>query len=678
MTSVGHFEAPGGPAGAAAAGEITYLEAIRTALQDAMREDDRVFLLGEDIGVFGGAFGVTAGLFEEFGADRVMDTPISEEGFVGAAIGAAWMGERPVVELQFADFITCAFDPIVTVAAKTHWRSGQQIPITIRCPTGGGIRGGPFHAGSPEGWFVGTAGLKIVCPGTVEDAYGLLRAAIDDPDPVLYFEHKRLYRTLRAAAPAAGLRTPIGPAAVALAGNDVTVITYGSGVATALEAADRVDADVEIVDLRTIWPLDEATILASVEKTSRVLVLQEASRSTGAAGVILSLLARRSFEHLDAPPALHAPPDTPVPFAPELEDGYMPSVDSTWPPSTSCSPTDADRAVMPIEPCAEAPSVSSADRVALFRLVLLQRVFEDRVLTLYRQGRIPGSVYTGRGQEAVAAGAGLALGPDDVVAPLNRELACHFARGATTADAFRNFFGKATSPTFGRDGNMHFGAPANGVFPLVSMLGDLVPLVAGAALAFKRRGQPRVAMTFLGEGAFSVGDTHEGLNLAAVWKVPAVFVIQANRYSYSTPVARQMVNTNIAQRIYGGWSIPAERVDGTDALAVLATVRAAVERARNGDGPQAVEALTVRMHGHAGHDDSRYVPAGMREEFAERFDPVERLAARLALDGFSAAEIEEMREAAAEEVESGLTEAEQAPAPDPATLEDGVYAAPPF
>ena len=188
---------------------------------------------------------------------------------------------------------------------------------------------------------------------------------------------------------------------------------------------------------------------------------------------------------------------------------------------------------------------------------------------------------------------------------------------------------------------MHFGAPANGVFPLVSMLGDLVPVVTGAALAFKRRGQPRVAMTFLGEGAFSVGDTHEGLNLAAVWQVPAVFVIQANRYSYSTPVARQMVNTNIAQRIYGGWSIPAERVDGTDALAVLDTVRAAVERARNGNGPQAVEALTVRMHGHAAHDDSRYVPAGMREEFSERFDPVGRLAARLALDGFSGTEIDE-------------------------------------
>ena len=329
MTTTGHLEAPGGPAGDAPAGAITYLEAIRAALQDAMREDDRVFLLGEDIGVFGGAFGVTAGLLDEFGEARVMDTPISEEGFVGAAIGAAWMGERPVVELQFADFITCAFDPIVTVAAKTHWRSGQSIPITIRCPTGGGVRGGPFHAGSPEGWFVGTAGLKIVCPGTVEDAYGLLRAAIEDPDPVLYFEHKRLYRTLRATAPSSAHRTPIGPATIARAGSDATVVTYGSGVTTALAAADRVAANVEVVDLRTIWPLDEEAILASVEKTSRVLVLQEASRSTGAAGAILSLIARGSFEHLDAPPALHAPPDTPVPFAPELEDAYMPSVDST-------------------------------------------------------------------------------------------------------------------------------------------------------------------------------------------------------------------------------------------------------------------------------------------------------------------------------------------------------------
>jgi 2-oxoisovalerate dehydrogenase E1 component beta subunit len=302
---------------------------VRTALADALRDDDRVFLLGEDIGAFGGAFGATKGLSDEFGVERVIDTPISEEGFVGAAIGAAWMGERPVVELQFADFVTCPFDMIVTVGAKTHWRSGQAIPLVIRMPSGGGVRGGPFHAGSPEGWFVGQPGLKVVCPGTVEDAYGLLRAAIDDPDPVLVFEHKRLYRTLKSAAPAAGHRTPLGRAHVAREGADATIVTYGSGVSTALAAVATIDADVEVVDLRTLWPLDTKTVLASLEKTSRLLVLQEAARSTGVAGLILSLVARQGFELLDAPPALHAPPDTPVPFAPELEDDYMPSVEST-------------------------------------------------------------------------------------------------------------------------------------------------------------------------------------------------------------------------------------------------------------------------------------------------------------------------------------------------------------
>lgn len=308
--------------------EITYLEAIRLALRDGALDDPRVFLLGEDIGAFGGAFGVTSGLAAELGDDRVLDTPISEEGFVGAAIGAAWMGERPVVELQFADFATCPFDVILTVAAKTHWRSGLPLPLVIRMPSGGGVRGGPFHAGSPEGLFVGQPGLKVVCPATVEDAYGLTRSAIEDPDPVLVFEHKALYRRARGRRPREGLRTPLCRAAVVRPGADATIVTYGSGVPTALEAVARSAADVEIVDLRTLWPLDADTVLRSVRRTSRVLVLQEASRSTGVAGLVLSLVAREAFEHLDAPPALHAPPDTPVPFAPELEDAYLPSVDS--------------------------------------------------------------------------------------------------------------------------------------------------------------------------------------------------------------------------------------------------------------------------------------------------------------------------------------------------------------
>jgi len=294
-------------------------------------------------------------------------------------------------------------------------------------------------------------------------------------------------------------------------------------------------------------------------------------------------------------------------------------------------------------------------------------------MALYRQGRISGSVYTGYGQEAVAAGAGLALGPDDVVAPLNREQACHYARGVPVAHVFRNFLGKATGPTRGRDGNMHFGVPERGVFPLVSHLGDLVPVVVGAALAFKRRGEPRVALTFFGDGAMSVGDVHEGLNLAGVLGVPAVFVVQSNRFAYSTPTERQMVNTNIAERIEGGWSIPCARVDGTDALAVYETVHAAVERARAGEGPQAVEALTLRGHGHAAHDDARYVPGDVREQYA---DAIERLAARLLLDGLSEREIDGIRTAAADEVAAALAEAESAAPPDPATLEVGVYATP--
>lgn len=307
---------------AASADEWTYLEAVNRALADAMAEDERVFLLGEDIGHFGGPFGATKGLFERFGPERVIDTPIAEEGFVGAAIGAAWMGERPVAELQFADFVSCPFDAIVTVAAKTHWRSGIRVPIVVRAPSGGGVGGGPFHSQSPEGWFVGEPGLKVVCPGTVEDAYGLLRSAIDDDDPVLFFEHKALYRSLKGAPPPAGHRVPLGRARVAQAGGAATMVTYAAGVRLALEAAAGLD--VEVVDLRTVWPFDREAVLASVAKTGRLLVLQEASAGKGAGDAVIALVAAEAFADLDAPPRLVAPPVAPVPFSPALEEAYLP------------------------------------------------------------------------------------------------------------------------------------------------------------------------------------------------------------------------------------------------------------------------------------------------------------------------------------------------------------------
>ncbi len=310
-------------AGERGTGGATYLDAVRAALHDALAEDERVFLLGEDIGHFGGAFGVTKGLWEEFGDDRIIDTPIAEEGFVGAALGAAWVGDRPVVELQFADFISCPFDMIVTVGAKTHWRSGLALPVVIRAPFGGGVRGGPFHSQCPEGWFAGVAGLKVVCPASVADAYGLLRAAIDDDDPVIFLEHKALYRRLHGELPGSAHRVALGSAHVVREGTAATVVTYAAGVDLVARVSESLD--VEIVDLRTVWPLDTETILRSLEKTSRLLVLQEASRSSGVAGHVLSLVAQLGFEQLDAPPVLVAPPDTPVPFAPELEDAYLPS-----------------------------------------------------------------------------------------------------------------------------------------------------------------------------------------------------------------------------------------------------------------------------------------------------------------------------------------------------------------
>jgi len=323
-----------------------------------------------------------------------------------------------------------------------------------------------------------------------------------------------------------------------------------------------------------------------------------------------------------------------------------------------------------VEPAADLPEVERPTRVALFRLMLLQRYAEDRILARYRQGRISGSVYTGRGQEGVSAACGLALGPDDVVAPLNRELACHFARGVEVAHVFRNFLGRGNGPSFGRDGNMHFGVPERNVFPLVSMLGCLCPVAVGAALAFKRRGEARVAMTFWGDGAMSTGDVHEGLGLAGVLDVPVVFVIQSHRFAYSTPTERQMRNTNIAERIERGWSIPCVRVDGTDAIAVYAAAVGAVTRARSGEGPQALEALTLRVHGHAAHDSALYVSDELRAQYG---DPVERLAARLLLDGLAEGEVAATREAAEQEVAAGLAEAEADPAPDPATLTRGVY-----
>lgn len=311
----------------------TYLDAISQALREEMRRDPAVILLGEDIGTFGGAFKITRGFLEEFGPERVIDTPISESGFVGAACAAAIEGFRPVVEFQFADFIACAFDQIVNYAAKTYYRWGLPVPVVFRAPSGGGFRGGPFHSENPEAWFTHVPGLKVVQPSTPYDAKGLLKAAIRDNNPVIYFEHKHLYRRIREDLPNEDFVVPLGQANIKREGSDLTIVTYGSMVHESLAVAERlakVGAECEIVDLRSLCPLDKETFLASVRKTSRALVVHEAHLTGGFGGEVAAIIAEEAFDALDAPVTRVASLDVPVPFSPVLEDAVLPNAEKIY------------------------------------------------------------------------------------------------------------------------------------------------------------------------------------------------------------------------------------------------------------------------------------------------------------------------------------------------------------
>jgi 2-oxoisovalerate dehydrogenase E1 component beta subunit len=310
--------------------DITYIEAIRQALWEEMERDERVFLIGEDIGHYGGAFKITLGFLEKFGKNRVIDTPIAESAIVGAAAGAALMGQIPVVEMQFADFIACAFDQIVNMVAKFRYRTGTNVPLVIRGPFGGRVHGGPFHSQSPESWFVHVPGLKVVAPSTPQDAKGLLKAAIRDPDPVIYFEHKYLYRRIKGPVPETDCIVPIGKAEIKREGTDLSIITYGAMVHQAFEAAVRLSrkgVSAEILDLRTLLPLDREAIVATARKTGKVLIVHEATRTGGLGGEVAAAVAEGAFDRLDGPILRVTAPDTPVPFTAPLEDAFLPNAD---------------------------------------------------------------------------------------------------------------------------------------------------------------------------------------------------------------------------------------------------------------------------------------------------------------------------------------------------------------
>ncbi len=307
--------------------EMTYLQAISDGLREEMRADQRVFVMGEDVGAFGGAFKVTDGFQDEFGVGRVMDTPLAESAIVGTAIGAAVVGLRPVCEMQFADFISCGFDQLVNVAGKMHYRQGLAVPITVRLPSGGGFSGGPFHSQNPEAWFMHAPGIKVLAPATAEDAKGLLISAIRDPNPVCFCEHKHLYRRIKGEVTDGLYETPMR-ARVARPGSDLVVIAYGAMVHSALEATEDLEgASVEVLDLRSLVPLDEEKILESVARCSKVVIVDEANATCAAGAQVAALIAQRGFEDLDGPVVRVATPDVPIPFSPPLERAVLPQVD---------------------------------------------------------------------------------------------------------------------------------------------------------------------------------------------------------------------------------------------------------------------------------------------------------------------------------------------------------------
>jgi pyruvate/2-oxoglutarate/acetoin dehydrogenase E1 component len=307
--------------------QLTYLQAISEALREEMRSDERVFVMGEDIATYGGAFKVTEGLEAEFGSDRVRDTPMAEAAIIGAAIGAAVVGLRPVCEMQFSDFVACCFDQLVNVAGKMHYRQGLAVPIVLRLPSGGGFSGGPFHSQNPEAWLMHAPGLKVLAPSTPADAKGLLIAAIRDPNPVCFLEHKNLYRRIRGEVPAGLYETPM-TARVARDGDDMVVITYGGMVWSALEATEDLEgAKIRVLDLRSLVPLDEDAILQAVRECGKVVIVDEANATCAAGAQVSSLIADRGFEFLDGPIRRVATPDVPIAFSPILEQALLPQID---------------------------------------------------------------------------------------------------------------------------------------------------------------------------------------------------------------------------------------------------------------------------------------------------------------------------------------------------------------
>ena len=662
--------------------QLTMREAIKLAIADEMRADPSVVVFGEDVADAGGVFKVTAGLLEEFGADRVRDTPISETAIIGAAVGAAAKGLRPVVEIMFAEFFGVALDQVVTEAAKMRYLSGGEveIPIVLRASAGGGLGFGSQHSQTLESWFMNTPGLVVVSPSGAAAAYGLLRCAIRDQDPVIFLESRNLYNTKEEVETGDAGRWALGTARIVREGKDITIVALGQMVGVARAATDLLpDISCELIDLGTARPWDRATVLGSVERTGRFLIVEENPLTGGWGADVASAVAAEGFEFLDAPPVRVACPDVPVPFG-ALERHYLPNAERVA-RAVEALVRNGTPTALPTAPAAGATSSPSpADRGAqtrrraalddplerLARMIEI-RLVEDESMNLYLEGLIAGSMHTGQGQEGVAVGMAASLRPTDTVTCTYRGHALALALGLTPLALLAEMLGRTDGPLGGKGGSMHLSAPGVGLLPTFAIVGAGLPVAVGAAYASQVKRDGGVAVAAFGDGAANIGGFHEALNMASVWKLPVIFVCENNLYGEYSRIEKTTPIADIAARATA-YAMASEIVDGQDVDAVMAAMARATKRARGGEGPTLLEMKTYRFAGHSRGDPAKYRPAGELEQWRTR-DPITLYEKVLIAAGVAnAARLAAVRDEVTRSVAEAVAGAKASPMPNEHTI----------
>ena len=656
--------------------QLTMREAIKLAIADEMRADPSVVVFGEDVADAGGVFKVTTGLLEEFGGDRVRDTPIAETAIIGAAIGAAAKGLRPVVEIMFAEFFGVALDQVVTEAAKMRYLSGGRLtmPIVLRASAAGGLGFGSQHSQTLESWFMNTPGLVVVSPSGPAAAYGLLRCAIRDEDPVIFLEPRNLYNTKEEVETGDDALWPLGTARIVRSGTDVTIAALGQMVGVALAAAELVpDISCEVIDLGTARPWDRATVLGSVERTGRIVIVEENPHTGGWGADVASAVAAEGFEYLDAPPTRVACPDVPVPFG-ALERHYLPSAERVAAAikelaraGTATARVTAPASAVHAATASESGSASRrgalANALGRYERMVEIRLIEDESMNLYLEGLIAGSMHTGQGQEAVAVGVAASLRPTDFVTCTYRGHGLALALGLTPLALIAEMLGRKDGSLGGKGGSMHLSAPEIGLLPTFAIVGGGIPVAVGAAYASQVKRDGGVAVAAFGDGATNIGAFHEALNMASVWRLPAIFVCENNLYGEYSRIEKTTAITDVAARA-AAYAMPGEIVDGQDVDAVMAAMSRAVARARAGEGPTLLEMKTYRYAGHSRGDPAKYRPAGELEKWKER-DPIALYERVLIAAGIAdAAKLADLRAEAERGVAEAIAAAKASPMPE--------------